>query len=66
MQNVGDVFDLPKSQAEYFEQIGWIEILPQELQPDQKKGRKKKNEIKGAVDLSKSKMVGKYPEHIFK
>lgn len=65
MQNVGDVFDIPKAQAEYYQKIDWIEILPKELQPEVKRGKKKKNEIKSAVDLSKSKKVGKYSEHIF-
>ena len=64
--NVGDIFDISKSQAEYFEQIGWIESLPQQLQPEVKKGRKKRNEVKCAVDLSKSKTVDKHLEHIYK
>ena len=66
VQNVGDIFDLPKFQAEYYQKIDWVGILPQELQPEVKRGKKKKNIIKGAVDLSKSKHNGRFLDHIFK
>jgi len=62
VQNIGDVIELTKEQASYFESIGWIEILPKELQPKGKKGRKKP-ERDFAVDLSKSEMVGRNLEH---
>jgi len=61
-QNVGDVFELTKEQAEYYESLGWVEALPTELQPKQKRG-KKKSKRDFAVDLSKSEHNGRYLEH---
>lgn len=65
MQNVGDIFDLPKFQAEYYENIGWVEILPKELQPQAKRG-KKKLESNSPSNLSNSKFNGRYLEHVYK
>ena len=63
-QKVGDIFDLTKDQAIYYESIGWVEILSIGLQPKNKRGRKK---ITGfATDLSKSVLKGRYLEHIYK
>lgn len=64
-QNIGDIFDLPKLQAENYEKMEWVEILPKELQSEVKRGKKKKNELKGPTDLSKSPLVGRYLEHNF-
>ncbi len=68
-QNIGDIFDLSNIQADYFSKLKWVEILPEELQPKVKKGRKKieaKNSKEFAVDLSKSKHNGRHLEKIFK
>ena len=64
MQKEGDIFNLTKEQAGYYAKIGWVEILPQEEQPKIKRGRKKIESI--VSDLSKSKHVGRYLEHIYK
>ena len=66
MQNVGDIFDLPKLQADYYVSIGWVEILPQELQPEIKRGRKKKLGYNSPSNLSNSKLNGRNLEHIYK
>lgn len=64
---IGDIFDLPKLQAEYYQKIDWVQILPKELQPEVKKrGKKKKNQAKGVVDLSKSEHNGRFLDHIYK
>lgn len=42
-QRVGDLFDLTKSQAEYYESIGWIKILHKGIQTARKRGRFQKN-----------------------
>ena len=56
----GDIFDITKNQAEYFTSIGWVEILPQEWQPEVKRGKKKKAiNIGFATDLSKSLKINK-------
>lgn len=60
----GDIFDLPKKQAEYFKDIGWVDILPDKLQPLNKKGKKKLS--KSAVDLSKSPQKGRFLQHTFR
>jgi hypothetical protein len=61
---VGDVFDMTKEQAKYYSDIGWVISLPDELQPKNKRGRKK---ITGfATDMSKSPLKGRYLEHTFK
>lgn len=65
MQNVGDIFDLSKDIAEYYEQIGWVDILSQELQPEVKRGRKKKLESNSPKNLSNSKLNGRLLEHKF-
>lgn len=64
MQNVGDIFDLTKNQAEYYEKLGWVQILPEELQPKHGRGRKKVLH-KSAIDLSKSSLNGRFLEHNF-
>ncbi len=64
MQKEGDIFNLTKEQAEYYARIGWVEILPQDEQPKVRRGRKKIESI--VSDLSKSKQVGRYLEHIYK
>ena len=61
---IGDVFDLSKAQTEYYEKMGWVETLPQEMQPKAKRGKKRVESI--VFDLSKSKQVGRYLEHIYK
>jgi len=61
--NIEDIFDLAKEQAIFYSNIGWVEILPDELQPKVKRGRKRSNN--NIVDLSKSVHVGRYPQHIF-
>ncbi len=61
---VGDIFDITKGQAEYYTQIGWVEVLPQELQPEGRKGKRKKSNF--ATDLSKSKHIDKTVAHVFK
>ena len=63
-QSVGDIFDLSKAQAEYYEKMGWVESLSQEMQPKAKRGKKRAESI--VFDLSKSKQVGRYLEHIYK
>ena len=65
MQNVGDVFDLTKDLAEYYEKLNWVEILPKELQPVAKRG-KKKISINSPSNLSNSKLNGRNLEHVFK
>lgn len=65
MQNVGDIFDLSKIQAEYYEKIGWVEILPKELQPVLKRG-KRKLESNSPSNLSNSKLNGRLLEHVYK
>lgn len=61
---VGDIFDMTREQAKYYSNINWVDILPDELQSKNKRGRKK---ITGfATDLSKSPQKGRYLEHIFK
>ena len=62
-QNIGDVFDLAKAQAEYYEKLGWVEIFPQELQPKAKRGKRKVEYI--VSDLSKSLQNGRHMEHFF-
>ena len=64
MQNVGDIFDLPKLQADYYASIGWVEILAQELQPQVKRG-KKKISINSPINLSNSKLVNRTLQHNF-
>ncbi len=64
MQNVGDIFDVTKLQADFYFKMGWIEILPDELQPGVKRGKKKK-ETSCAIDLSKSLNVDRHLEHNF-
>lgn len=66
MQNVGDIFDLTKDLAEYYEKLNWVEILAQELQPEVKRGRKKKLEFNRPSNLSNSKLNGRNLEHVFK
>lgn len=66
MQNVGDIFDLTKDLAEYYTNIGWVEILAQGLQPEIKRGRKKKLELNSPSNLSNSELNGRYLEHKFK
>ena len=66
MQKEGDIFNLTKEQAEYYTNLGWVEILPQELQPEIKRGRKKKLESNSPSNLSNSKSNGRYLEHVFK
>ena len=61
---VGDIFELPKEQVLYYEKISWVEVLPQEMQPKAKRGKKRAESI--VFDLSKSKQVGRYLEHIYK
>ena len=63
---IGDIFDLTKDLAEYYTNLGWIEILPQELQPETKRGRKKKLESNSPSNLSNSKLNGRYLEHVYK
>ena len=63
-QNIGDIFDLTKAQTDYYEKMGWVETLPQEMQPKAKRGKKRVESI--VFDLSKSKQVGRYLEHIYK
>lgn len=63
---VGDIFDLTKDLAEYYEGIGWVSILSQELQPEVKRGRKKKLESNSPSNLSNSQPNGRNLEHIFK
>ena len=63
-QNIGDIFDLAKAQADYYEKMGWVKILPQELQPKAKRGKRKTEFI--VTDLSKSRTVGLFLEKIFK
>lgn len=65
-QKIGDIFDLPKIQAENYQKMGWVEILPNSLQPEVKRGKKKKNQVKGVVDLSKSEHNGRFLNHIYK
>ncbi len=60
---IGDIFNLTKEQAGYYVKLGWVEILPDELQ-DKKKGRKKVDQ--STVDLSKSTHDGRYLSHVFK
>ena len=60
----GDIFNLTKDQVEFYAKLGWIEILPDELQQDKKKGRKKVDQ--SAVDLSKSLHDGRYLRHVLK
>ena len=64
MQNVGDIFNLTKEQAEYYENIGWVRILPLDEQPKPKRGRKKVECI--VSDLSKSEYEGRNLVHIYK
>ena len=63
---IGEIFDLTKDLAEYYTNLGWVEILPQELQPEIKRVRKKKLESNGPSNLSNSKSNGRYLEHVFK
>ena len=65
---IGDIFDLSKASADYYVGLGWVEILPDALQPDvnKKRGRKIKAENKPAVDLSKSEHDGRNLQHVFK
>jgi len=63
-QSVGDIFDISKAQVDYYTQLGWVEALPQELQPKSKRGKKRIGSI--VTDLSKSQQVGRYPQHIYK
>ena len=65
MQNVGDIFDLTKDLADYYASIGWVEILPQELQPEIKRGRKKKLGYNSPSNLSNSKLVNRTLQHNF-
>lgn len=68
-QKEGDIFDLVKEQAEYYASLGWVEILPDTMQPapTKKRGRNKDmNNVKHAVDLSKSSYVGRNLQHVFK
>lgn len=65
-QKIGDIFDLTKAQADYYSELDWVEILPDILQPDKKRGRKKLDNTKPAVDLSKSVHVGRSLQHVFK
>ena len=62
-QNIGDIFDLAKAQADYYEKMGWVKILPQELQPKVKRGKRKVEFI--VSDLSKSAQNGRHMEHFF-
>jgi hypothetical protein len=66
-QNIGDIFELTKEQALYYENIGWVEPLPDELQPrkEKKRGRPKKVGRDFAVDLSKSLTKGRFLEKRF-
>ncbi len=60
MQNIGDIFNLPKNQADYFSKLGWVEVLLEESQPIPKKGRKRLDsniETNYAIDLSKSEVA---------
>jgi len=61
---IGDIFDLAKEQAIFYSDIGWVNILPDELQPKIKRGRRKSNN-NAVIDLSKSMHIGRYPQHIF-
>ena len=63
-QSVGDIFDISKAQVDYYTQLGWVEALPQELQPKSKRGKKRIGSI--VTDLSKSQQVDRYPQHIYK
>ena len=63
---IGDIFDLTKELADYYANLGWVEILLQELQPEIKRGRKKKLESNSPSNLSNSKSNGRYLEHVFK
>ena len=63
-QNLGDIFDITKNLAEYYKELGWVEILPLELQPKAKAGKRKK-EINFVTDLSKSVLVDKNLIHNF-
>lgn len=63
---VGDIFDLTKDLAEYYEKLNWVKILAQELQPEVKRGRKKKLESNSPSNLSNSELNGRYLEHKFK
>lgn len=64
MQNIGDIFDITKIQADYYSKMNWVEILPDELQPEVKRGKKKK-ESGCAIDLSKSINIDRHLEHNF-
>lgn len=63
---VGDIFDLTKDLAEYYEKLNWVKILAQELQPEVKRGRKKKLESNSPSNLSNSKLNGRDLEHVYK
>ena len=63
-QNPGDIFDITKNLAEYYKELGWVEILPLGLQPKAKAGKRKK-ETNFATDLSKSVLVDKNLIHDF-
>ena len=64
MQKEGDIFNLTKEHAEYYTNLGWVEILPQEEQPKPKRGRKRVECI--VSDLSKSEYEGRNLVHIYK
>ena len=61
---IGDIFDLTKDLAEYYTNLGWVEILAQELQPQVKRG-KKKISINSPINLSNSKLVNRTLQHNF-
>lgn len=62
---IGDIFDLTKDLAEYYEKLNWVEILPKELQPVAKRGKKKLG-YNSPSNLSNSKLNGRNLEHVFK
>ena len=57
IQNAGDIFELTKSQAIHFSQVGWVEILPNHLQPKNPRGQLIISADKPAFDLSKNKQI---------
>ena len=63
-QSVGDIFDISKAQVEYYTQLGWVEALPQELQPKKSRGKQRKaTDI--PLDMSKSPQVDRNLQHNF-
>lgn len=56
-QRIGDIFELNKKQADFYAELGWVEILPKHFQSKNEQGKLVVSIEKPALDLSKNKNI---------